>query len=270
MNKKIMAIVLLAAAIGIVLGGVKLYRHEKRQNADIARIYQLQKQVERLQSDNEILKERLDQEIEYYNYETHYREDGYNYFAIGNSLTLIKDWGRGICATRMDNDYFGLVKAGAAERSGKPVLAYRYNFAAWERSYDRNGCLRLLDAYLDASLDLVTIQLGENARDVSTFENDLVSLIQYVKEKAPKAQIIVVGDFWDARKNELRRNAATRTGCDFADLSPIIGDRRYQSKAGTPAETKDGATRRVTAIEETHPGDEGMKYISDRILEKVN
>ena len=265
-----MAIIVLVAALGIIFWGVKLYRHEKRQNADIAQIHQLKKAVERLQSDNEILKERLDQEIEYYNYETHYRDDGYNYFAIGNSLTLIKDWGRGICATKPDNDYFGLVKAGVSARSGRPVVAYRYNFAAWERSYDRKACLRLLNPCLDASLDLVTIQLGENARDLSTFENDLVSLIQYVREKAPKARIIVVGDFWDKRRNDLRRNAAARTGCDFANLAPIIGDTSYQSKAGTEAEAKDGSTRQVTPIEETHPGDAGMKYISDRILEKVN
>lgn len=216
------------------------------------------------------MKERLDQETEYYNYETHYREDAYNYFAIGNSLTLIKSWGRGICATKMDNDYFGLVKAGASARSGEPVVAYRYGFSVWERSGDRNTCLRLLNPYLDASLDLVTIQLGENARDLSTFENALVSLIQYVREKAPKARIIVIGDFWDKKKNELRRNAAARTGCGFADLGPIIGDKNYQSKVGIEAEAKDGTTRTVTTIEETHPGDEGMEYIAERVLEKVD
>ncbi len=221
MNKKVMTVITLISVVGIIFGvwgGVKLYSHEKRQNRDIEQIYQLQEKVARLQSENEVLKERLDQEIEYYNYETHYEEGAYNYFAIGNSLTLIKDWGRGICATEMENDYFGLVKAAVEKRKEQPVVAYRYNFAAWERSYDRNACLRLLNPYLDASLDLVTIQLGENVRDISTFENDLVSLIQYVRERAPKAQIVVVGDFWDANRNELRRKAAMRSGCEFADL----------------------------------------------------
>ena len=229
----------------------------------------MQDKIERLQNDNAILKERIDQEIDYYNYDTDYKADAYNYLAIGNSLTLIKDWGRGICATKMDNDYFGLVKAGAAAKSGKPVVAYRYGFSMWERSEDRNSILRLLNPYLDPALDLVTIQLGENAKDLSTYEDDLVSMIHYIKEKAPKAQIIVVGDFWDKHKNDLRRNAAARTGTAFADLAPIIGDKAYQSKAGIKAEAKDGSTRQVTPIEETHPGDEGMKYIADRILENV-
>lgn len=251
-------------------GGAKLYRHEQRQNREIERLSQLQGQIEQLQNDNEILKEQVSQTVEYYRYETNYQADSYNYFAIGNSLTLIKgNWGRGICATQPDNDYFGLLKTEMGKRRGRDVVAYRYNFATWERSANRAACLKLIDPYLNSMLNLVTIQLGENVKNVAKFEEDLVSLIEYVREKAPKAQVVVVGDFWDKNRNELRKQAAMQTGCKFVDLEAIIGDKAYQSEAGLSVKSLDGLPKKVLPVEETHPGDKGMEYIFHRVLEEV-
>lgn len=109
------------------------------------------------------------QTADYYNFDTAYSEDAFNYFAIGNSLTMITSWGRGICSTRPDNDYFHLVSAELESRQGN-VVSYAYNFSLWERAMNRDSTLDLLDVYLDEKLDLVTTQLDENTSDTSTYK----------------------------------------------------------------------------------------------------
>lgn len=106
------------------------------------------------------------------------------------------------------------------------VVAYPFNFAMWERASDRSANLTLLDVFL--SIDLVTIQLGENVGDLTTFKNDLESLIKYVHNKAPKAKIIVIGDWWDQNRNDLRRMAFLNTNSLFVDLSDIMNKPEYQ------------------------------------------
>ena len=88
-------------------------------------------------------------------------------------------------------------------------------------------------------------------------------------QKAPKAKIVLIGDFWDKKRNQMRQQAAEATDTPFADLEPIIGDKKYQSKEGTECEMADGTTRKVSKIEETHPGDEGMEYIAEKVMELI-
>lgn len=176
---------------------LKAYHHEKKQES----------QIRELGSRTEYLEGRLNQIQNYYDFQTEYRDDAYNYLAIGNSLTLITNWGRGICATKPDNDYYGLVNQYLNQKQGD-VVSYRYNFAPWETTSDRASRLDLLNVFLSDKLDLVTIQLGENVADTTTFEPDLEALIAYVQQRAPKAKIIVIGDFWDKKRDAMRREAA--------------------------------------------------------------
>lgn len=238
--------------------GYKLYKHEKKQEQEYS---ELMGQVG-------FLRDKLDQTTEYYNFQPEYRDDTYNYLAIGNSLTLIGSWGRGICATKPDGDYFGRVMSYLRETKGETV-GYRFNFSTWELMSARENAYPLLDKLLSDKLNLVTIQLGENVRNKDTYEKDLEQLISYVHQKAPKAKIILIGDFWDKGKNQMRHQAAEATDTPFADLEPIIGDRKYQSKEGIECEMLDGTTRKVSKIEETHPGDEGMAYIAEKVIEKL-
>ena len=252
----------MALAVLLVLGlggAVKLIHHEQAQN----------RQIQSLQAQQGELAARFKQYTEYYHFQPEYADDACNYLAIGNSLTLIDTWGRGICATQPDGDYVGLVKKHLEEQQGK-VVAYRYNFATWERSSDRKGTLNLLDTLLSDKLNLVTIQLGENVTDQSTYEQDLEQLIAYVRERAPRAKIIVIGDFWDKHRNDQRREAAEHTGCPFADLAPIIGDKVYQSRQGTSCVLEDGSTVEVSEVAETHPGDKGFQYIAERVINGMN
>ena len=217
-SKRFYGIIALAVLV-CLLGGYKVYRHEQSQNAQL-------RQLQSLEGRTDYLEQRLQQVTDYYNVQPEYRDDAYNYLAIGNSLTLITSWGRGICATQPDGDYFGRVKQQLAAEHGDAV-AYRINYASWERMQDCNKALDLLDILLSDKLNLVTIQLGENVADTSHFEEDLETLIAYVHKRAPKAKIIVIGDFWDKNRNEMRKQAAANQNVLFADFSDIIGNKDY-------------------------------------------
>lgn len=258
--------IVFALIIMLLAGGLlsyKVVRHEIAQNSRIT-------SLEKMGSDVGYLKEKNRQAEEYYEYQTNYTDDSFNYFAIGNSLTLIPSWGRGICSTRPDNDYFHLVIAALERQQHKDVVAYPFNFSIWERNGKRDSTLDLLDVYLSDKLDLVTIQLWENVVDKSTFEEDLEHLVAYVHTKAPKAKIIIVGDFWDREKDMLRKTAAEQTNSSFADLSSIRGKTEYQSVVNKECLLEDGSTIKVSKEAATHPGDEGMEYIADAILKAFN
>lgn len=101
-----------------------------------------------------------------------------------------------MAASVPEKDYFHLVTEGIKEHE-RGVTAYAYNFATWETlASDRAETLSLMDGYLSGELDMITIQLGENAKNLSTFESDFEYLISYIKDKAPNASLYVIGDFW--------------------------------------------------------------------------
>ncbi|WP_026664663.1 SGNH/GDSL hydrolase family protein [Butyrivibrio sp. FC2001] len=111
--------------------------------------------------------------------------------------------------------------------------------------------------------------MGENVTDATTYEADLESLINYVKEKSPKATIVVIGDWWSVDKNEMRKTAAANTNVIFVNLEDLIGDKAYQSSTGIICNKSDGTTITVSEAASTHPGDEGMKEIANRIIEAL-
>ena len=241
--------------------GYKFIKHEKNQNY---RINELNEQLSLLQG-------RMDsaEDVEWL-------DDGYNYLAIGNSITshpLAFYWWNediGMAATTEDKDYVHIV----ASTLPQPYKAMAYNFSVWEaQSHDRAETLSLLDGYLSDKLNLVTIQLSENASDLTTFEEDYVELIGYVKDNAPNAQIIVIDDFWDSgEKAKSKRAAAEKENVEFVSLEDIKGKAEYQAGLGTVVYDKDGNEHTIehegVAI---HPGNKGMEYIAEaveKIIEK--
>ncbi len=274
MNKKkvfllIAVLVLLAAC---VFGGIKFIRYEQNQNENIGtllhtvleqneKIEQLSRQVQ------DINLARL-REKEYFNNDFKWGE-GYNWLALGNSLTIIGAYGHGICSTQVDNDYFGLVKKYLEGRYGT-VNTYRHNYVMWEKEpNNRSFKLYHIESYLTPDVDLVTIQLGENVYDLTTYQEDLEALIRHIQGTCPKAKIIMIDDFWYDATSALRKAAAEETGVAFADLSEIRGKAEYQSKEGTVFMKEDGTEDTVSKEAETHPGDAGMQYIADKVIEAL-
>lgn len=92
-------------------------------------------------------------------------------------------------------------------------------------------------------------------------------MVEYVREKCPNAQIIVIDDFWSNAKSDMKKKAIEGLGVDWVDLGEIRGKREYQAGIGTIVYDADGGEH---AIEHSgvaaHPGDKGMEYYAEKII----
>lgn len=248
-------------------GGYTLYRHELAQSR---RIDKLTTEMNKLDGEITLLQHRGDESIDW-------PLHTYNYLAIGNSITIHGyadywwDDDRGMAASTDDNDYVHRVVKALEDTYGE-VSSHSYGFSSWETNgYDRAEFLELLDPYLSEEIDLITIQLGENASDLSTWEADWSELLRYVQEKAPDARIIVVGDFWSKEdRDEVKKNAAVAMGITYVSLDGIKDNEEYYAGLGTEVEGSDGL---MHVIEHEgvarHPGDKGMEAIAERIIASI-
>lgn len=204
-----------------------------------------------------------------------YNENEFNYLALGNSITWHDKceywWNEiGMAASKPENDYFHIVTRYLNENKGK-TNAYAFKYSDWElQSADRAGSYSLLKSYLSPDLDLVSIQLSENATELTTFERDLVELIEHVRTKCPEAQIILIDDFWSDKKSDIKRRVALNSNVDFVDLTEIREDTDYQSELGATVYGDDGQEHIIDHNGvATHPGDKGMQYIADKVIEYI-
>lgn len=249
-----------------------------------------------LQAQNDSLQEKIDQmEAEALAAAT---DTSFDYLAIGNSITqhpVYGDywWGEwGMAASSEDKDYYHIVADKIANEKDE-YTTQALNFTIWEEPfYEREDALKYLEGYVDETLDLVTIQLGENiyqdsssdtetasksksskssSTSSATFEeklaDDYEDLIHYIKEKAPNAKILVIGEFWtDDTKDSAKQKACQETGATFVSLSEIQ-DLSYRVGTDTEVEGADGVMHTIEyqPVGE-HPGDEAMAYIAEAII----
>lgn len=202
---------------------------------------------------------------------------GYNYLAIGNSITLHEQcdyWWQecGMAAGTAEKDYFHLV-CSYLRKIHESVMAHAFNGAVWEiQNHDRTEGLSIgiWDGYLSDKLNLVTIQLSENASDLTTFETDFREMVEYVIKQCPNAQIIVIDDFWSDKKSEMKKKAIKGLKVDFVDLSEIRGKSEYQSGLGTVVYDVDGGEHIIKhSGVAKHPGNKAMQYYVEKIIEKI-
>ena len=272
------ALALTAAA----LAAVRIIRHEKEQNEALRELaeqmiaLQEERQAAEAGSASEANITELKDRLTRLEVRAGYADANYRYFAIGNSITVHAPnevwWDNaGMAASSADRDFVHLVGAFLSETYGK-TACYPFYFYTWETSPGRRAeTLSLLDPYLDPDLQLVTIQLGENAEDLSTFAQDFEALIRYVQEKAPSARILVIDDFWTREeRGQMKREAAEKAGAEFISLEEIRDNPAYQAGIGA---TVYGAAGEPHTIENAdvaaHPGDSAMQYIADRIIEAI-
>ena len=212
---------------------------------------------------------------------------GYDYLAIGNSITMHPRqsyWpdAMGMGATTQDLDYFHLVSSALQTSCAQKGLFYNsaaFNYAIWEIEFGkRQEVLYLLDPYLSPQLELVTIQLGENAiPDATGFAVDFPVLVQYIRAKAPKAKIVLVGNFWNnAVEETVKKQCAAAYGLTYVDLSAISVD-PYDTSTKSPylfgselALDANGVghscSKEAVAL---HPNNAGMQYIAQSILQAL-
>ncbi len=275
-----LSVLLLAA---VILAAIRIYQHEKDQNEALRelaeRLITLQEEqqetAEHAASGENI--DALRARITRLEVQADYDASDYRWLPIGNSITVHAPnevwWNKtGMAASAADKDYVHLVAAFLNSTQGK-TACHPFYFRDWEISPEhRAETLAMLDPYLDPRLNLVTIQLGENAEDLTTFEEDYEALIHYVQEKAPDARILVIGDFWTmGERDRMKQEAAANTGAEFVSLEEIRDRTEYQAGLGT--EVYDPQNRSHTIENEDvarHPGDSGMQYIAGRIVEVIS
>ena len=204
-------------------------------------------------------------------------DDGiFRYLALGNSITWhVKCdywWNEcGMAASRAENDLVHVVAKGLEEQYDK-VEFKAYNFSVWEiTAQDRVQTLQVIDPMLTANLDLITLQLSENVTDMSTFAPDFEEMVKYIKKKCPNAQLIIVDEFYNETKGNIKKGIAEKQGVTFVDLSAIRGKKEYQSAMGATVYDEKGNAHVVDHVGVSgHPGDEGMKYIGEAILDVLS
>lgn len=196
---------------------------------------------------------------------------------IGNSITRCPgflDEDRGMAASTSDKDYFHIVSTYLEDGLDEDVVSYAFNAAAWEQQANNRGevlAMGLWDGYLSEKLDLVTIQLSENCSDTTTLEYDFREMVEYVQEKCPNAQIIIVDDFWSDEKSQIKHSAIDGLDIEWVNLSEIRGNVEYQVGMGSIVYWNSGEEY---VIEHegvaSHPGDNGMMYYAQKIIEQIN
>ncbi len=284
--KKRTTIILCAACLlalaAAALGAAGLCRHEADQDEAIR---ELSEQVAGLLEKRQATAEEraaaretadgLDRRVTRMEVREDRAEADYTWFAIGNSITVHAPnevwWnGIGMAASAEDRDYVHLAAEQLTGIYGKTAVHPLYCYA-WETAEDRGGKLAMLDAYLDEQLQLVTIQLGENVEDLTCFGQDFEALIRYVQGKAPQARILVIGDFWsNGDRDRMKQEAAEKTGAGFVSLEEIRDDPEYQAGIGAVVYDPEGNPHTVENADVAgHPGDRGMQYIADRLIEAL-
>lgn len=195
--------------------------------------------------------------------------DGFDYLAIGNSITKhgICDywWGEwGMAASEPSKDYYHRVIEGLEKEYGYINAAVCSGYI-WEVQFlDRDETFEMLDRWIVPGIDLVTVQLSENAADIDTFEDDFKSLLLHIREACGgECQIIVIDDFAHAERSEMKKRVAEELNISFVDLSDIHGKTEYQAGMGTKVQGSDGKEHTIKhAGVAGHLGDLGMQIIA--------
>ena len=206
--------------------------------------------------------------------------EAYDYVAFGNSVTCSRVaeglwWGNwGMAATSAEKDYIHLISKWLQTRTKQPVKTMVLDIKKWEVAKDRDAALSEYQDHLGAQTDLVTIQTGENIKSKETLDMDYLNLIKLIKEKAPNAQILMLGELlWPAEDIEAAKLAACEAyGVTFVDMEEYLNgyNEFYRSKIGTKVFGEDG--KKHTIVDEAvaaHPNDEGMACIAKQVIEQI-
>ena len=204
---------------------------------------------------------------------------------IGNSITKhpqIPDfwWGDwGMAATTVNTDYVHLLQAYLGQKY-QSVSVTPVSLVNWEKSAgQRENFVGVLDPYLAAQPDVVTIELGENCANLGNFLFDYVYLINYVKWKSPGSKIILVGTItttWCDPSVEYYKQYSYHickyAGYDveYVDTSAICNNPASLSYIGELVAGWDFQWHAINDISVAlHPNDYAMDFIARGIYSKI-
>lgn len=197
---------------------------------------------------------------------------------FGNSLTsYYKDGFPALGATDQDHDWYHYVTDYIKSANSNAVIGPRRNIAPWEQNTNRDEQLnQLIKPNLSADTDLVILQLGDNVNSDAlhvNFANDVMDLLKNIKAISPKAKIYFVG-MWFCGWADLidsARAACSKYDGTFVDITDLANNPSNKAYIGEVVTLPDGTTKTLTSEgEANHPGNEGYKQISDRIIDSLD
>ena len=199
-----------------------------------------------------------------------------NILYIGNSLLI--GWGTfGMASSNSSEDYFAYVND-YLTKQGKTVTASKMSGGTFEgcTSADaQNAWLNgTLLPKLNANLDLVIIQLGDNVNTegkLAVFEQGAKNLVRFIREHAPNARVAWVGEWYSsATKQMYIANACATYGAVFVDISDLPNVSGNKANIGDIVTKDDGSTITIDSSGvASHPSSQGMLAIANRIIETL-
>lgn len=208
-------------------------------------------------------------------------EDTYDYVALGNSITCNEIdenlwWGSwGMAASSEEKDYVHLLAKWLGEQTLKSVNTNVLDLKDWEVAQDRNALLSGYAKYFDENTNMVTIQTGENITEhKDTLKQDYSALVKYIKEKAPNAQIFMLGEMlWPDNDIETAKKAAcTEHGVTFIEMTTFLNgyEKSYKSALDAEVNGADGKKHKISnEVVAAHPNDAGMECIFQTITNQI-
>lgn len=204
-----------------------------------------------------------------------------NVVFIGNSLLLGMYDYYGMCSTAPDKDYYHYVTTEILKHN-KNCKFTKLHGAVYECCEDYSGLDNWLYTEpnratkaptvdsLTNDVDLIVVQLGDNVNSeekTATFKLTLEPLIKAFKEKCPNARIIWMFG-WYNRLNVIDKlfEVCEKWSIENIDLS-FLHTKEYEACKGQISLNAEGVGVEVPDGWITHPGDEGMKAIADKLIE---
>lgn len=208
-------------------------------------------------------------------------EGSFDYVALGNSVTCSESvgelwWGNwGMAASSEDKDYVHLLSDWLGSQMDAPVTTTVLDLKPWEVEWDRDGVLSDYKGYFNEYTDLVTIQTGENIVDFKeSLGKDYLMLVKFVREAAPNAQILMLGEvLWpDEAIEDAKKAACEAFDVTFVDMAEYLTgyEESYKSFIGAKVLGADGKKHAISdEAVAAHPNDEGMACIARQVIRQI-
>lgn len=189
---------------------------------------------------------------------------------IGNSITLHErkediGWlfNHGMAASKPENDYVHLTNSKIKNKLNRPVAALAYNAADFEREFNKPlMSKKIVDQARKFKPEIIVFRIGENVykkdinvAEVKTAFKKLLKELSVITDK-----IIITSLFWYFEQLD---NAIKELADEF-NFNYV-----YLADLGEKDENKAIGKFEHPGIQ-GHPGDLGMKRISDRIFETIS
>lgn len=207
------------------------------------------------------------------------KDDTYKYVAIGNSVTIHDknelwpgNWG--MAATAPEKDYVHVLSRLIEQDTAQQVETTVLSCKEWELSAERENMLSEFES-IPEDADLITIQTGENVTlNMEEIEKDYRILFNFIRLKAPDAQILVLGEIlWpNPEIEQAKQNFCAECNMKFINMDEFLnGYDMYKSYLGENIVGEDGSIYTITndAVA-AHPNDAGMQKIAEIIYENIN